>query len=51
MDAVTGESAAAAEYDRAVADATALLGADDPVTAALREEAGELGVPEPTSAE
>ena len=41
--AVTGESAtAAAEYDRAVADATALLGADDPVTAALREEAGEL---------
>ena len=42
--AVTGESTtAAAEYERAVADATALLGADDPVTAALREEAGELG--------
>ena len=50
--AVTGESAtAAAEYERAVAEATALLGADDPATSALREEAGELGVPEPSSAE
>jgi tetratricopeptide (TPR) repeat protein len=44
--AVVGSyDAAAAEYDRAVTDATALLGADDPVTAAVREEACELGVP------
>jgi tetratricopeptide (TPR) repeat protein len=50
--AVTGESAtAAAEYDRAVTEATELLGPDDPVTVALREEAAELGVPQPSSAE
>ena len=34
---------AAAEYDRAIVDATESLGADHPETVALREERGELG--------
>jgi len=44
--AVNGElGAAAEEYDRAIVDAAASLGADDPVTVALREEREELGLP------
>jgi hypothetical protein len=44
--ALSGElRAAAADYDRAIEDAAASLGADDPETVALREERGELSVP------
>lgn len=44
--AVTGDPADAVEgYDRAIADAVAVLGDDHPDTVALRDERRELGVP------
>ena len=45
--AVTGDADAVEEYDRAIAEAVAVLGDDHPDTVALRDERRELGVPSP----
>ncbi len=46
--AVEGDPAAAAEYERVVADAVELLGAEHPDTAALRDERDQLSTAPPS---